>query len=287
MRFLLPIVGCCFAWTPAVSAQVSVELTLEQDQYLAGESVPVGVRITNFSGQTLHLGKDSDWLRFMVEGRDDYIVPTTGDLPVLGEFDVESSSVATRRVDVAPYFALTRPGRYLVTATVKLKEWDKELVSRPKPLYVIAGTKLWEQDVGLPGTAGQPPEVRKYALQQAIHLKQMKLYVRVTDQAESRIIRVFPIAPLISFSSPEHQIDKSSNLHLLFQTGAKSFNYSVVNADGRWLVRQTYEYTDTRPGLRVDRDGRIFISGGARRNTSEDLPPPPDPSSHDAKTPKP
>src|SRR6266571_2500531 len=287
MNFFFPVLGSCFALTPVVSAQVSVELTLEQDQYLAGESVPVGVRITNFSGQTLHLGKDSDWLRFTVEGRDNYIVPRTGDVPVAGEFDVESSTVVTRRLDVAPYFALTKPGRYLMTAAVKLKEWDKELVSKPKPLDVISGTKLWEQDVGVPSTAGQLPEVRKYALQQAIHLKQMKLYVRVTDQAESRVIRVFPIGPLISFSSPEHQIDPSSNLHVLYQTGAKSFNYSVINPNGKLLVRQTYEYSDTRPILRMDREGRIYVGGGNRRISSDDLPLPLDTSNNDASSPKP
>src|SRR5216117_1538165 len=189
MRCFLPIVSCCFAFTPVVLAQVRVELTLDQDQFLAGESVQVGVRITNFSGQTLHLGRESDWLHFTMEGRDNEFVPASGDVPVQGEFAVESSSVGTRRVDLAPYFALTKPGRYSVTATVKLKQWDKELASKPKSFEVIAGTKLWEQEVGVPGTAGQSPEVRKYALQQAIHLKQMKLYVRVTDQAESRIIR--------------------------------------------------------------------------------------------------
>ena len=287
MRLFLPIVGCCLAFTPLVSAQVQVELTFEQDQFLAGEAVPVGVRITNFSGQTLHLGQDSDWLRFTIEGRDNYIVPTSGEVPVQGEFAVESSSVATRRVDVAPYFALTKPDRYSVTATVKLKQWGQELVSKPKSFEVIAGTKLWEQEVGIPSTSGQSPEVRKYALQQAIHLKQLKLYVRVTDQAESRVIRAFPIGPLLSFSNPEHQIDKSSNLHVLYQTGAKSFNYSVVNADGRLLVRQTYEYTDTRPGLRVDRQGRIYIGGGARRISSEDLPSPAEASTNDVPTPKP
>ena len=74
---------------------------------------------------------------------------------------------------------------------------------------------------------------------------------------------------------------------MLYQTGAKTFNYSVVNPNGRLLVRQTYEYTDTRPGLRVDREGRIFIGGGARRVSSDDLPPPEDTSTHDAKTPRP
>jgi len=54
------------------------------------------------------------------------------------------------------------------------------------------------------------------------------------------------------------------------------------------LVRQTYEYTDTRPVLRVDREGRIFIGGGARRGSSNDLPPPSEASStNHAETPKP
>ena len=288
MKPLLPILGwCVFAFAPVASAQLSLELKLDQDQFLPGESIEVGVRITNFSGQTLHVGKDNDWLQFTIEGQENYIVPPTGEVPAQGEFEVESSSVATRRLDVAPFFALTRPGRYLMTATVKLKQWDKELVSKPKAFHIIAGTKLWEQDFGIPNAAGQPPEVRKYALQQAIHLKQMKLYARVTDLSESRVFRVFPIGPMISFSKPECQIDKSSNWHVLYQNGARSFNYSVINSDGLLLVRQTYEYTETRPVLRVDREGRIFIGGGARRLSPDDLPPPADTSTHDVRTPKP
>jgi len=289
MKFLFPILGGCIAFAPWVSAQVSVDLALDQDQFLPGESLVVGVRITNFSGQTLQLGKDNDWLHISLEGRDNYVVPTTTELPVEGEFNVESSKIVTRHVDVAPCFALAKPGRYTVKATVKLKDWGKEVLSKPKSFDVIAGTTLWEQDVGVsaPGASNRPPEVRKYALQQAIHLKRMKLYVRVTDQAGSRVFRVFPIGPLISFSSPEHQIDKSSNLHVLYQTGAKSFNYSVINPDGNLLIRQTYEYTDTRPTLRIDREGRIYMGGGNRRITSDDIPPPLDAANNDAISPKP
>src|SRR5439155_20789688 len=121
MKFLLPLAGCCFALAPLVSAQVSVELALDQDQFLPGESLEVGVRITNFSGQTLHLGKDNDWLHFTIEGRDNYIVPGSVGVPVQGEFDVESSSVVTRRVEVGAYFAVSRLGRYLVSAMEELE----------------------------------------------------------------------------------------------------------------------------------------------------------------------
>jgi hypothetical protein len=282
MKFFWPIIGSCLSLAPVVTAQVSVELSLDQDQFLPGESIQIGVRVTNFSGQTLRVGKDNDWLRFTIEGADNSIVSASGDVPVQGEFEVESSTVATRRVDVAPYFALNRPGHYVITATVKLKQWDKELASKSKGFNIIAGTKLWEQDFGVPNAVGQAPEVRK-----AIHLKQMKLYARVTDQSESRVFRVFPIGPMVSFSKPECQIDKSSNLHVLYQTGARSFNYSVINPDGRLMVRETYEYSETRPVLRIDREGRILIGGGVRRLSSDDLPPPTDASINDAKTPKP
>jgi hypothetical protein len=83
---------------------------------------------------------------------------------------------------------------------------------------------------------------------------------------------VFPIGPLLSFSDPEKQLDRDSNLHVLYQTGARSFNFSVVNPDGRLLIRNTYEYTDSRPVLRSDREGRIFVSGGIRRPSPDDLP---------------
>ena len=162
-------------------------------------------------------------------------------------------------------------------------------MSKAKGFDLIAGTTLWEQDVGISAPEGsrQAPEVRKYALQQAFHLKQMKLYARVTDQSGSRVIGVFPIGPLLSFSTPEHQIDKSSNLHVLYQVGAKNFNYSVINPDGKLLIRQTYEYTDTRPGLRMDKQARIYVVGGNRRVAFDDLPVPLDSSNDDASPPKP
>jgi hypothetical protein len=287
MKFLLTVLMCCLL--PRLAAQVSVEVALDQEQILPGEALIVGVRITNFSGQTLRFGADNDWVHFTIEGRDGYVVAMTGEVPVTGEFEVESSTVATKRVDLAPYFTITRPGRYLVTALVKLKDWDKQLANKPKGFDVIAGTKLWEQDFGVPVPAGEStaPDVRRYALQQAIHLKQMKLYARVTDQAESRVFACFPLGPMVSFSKPECQIDKSSNLHVLYQTGARAFNYSVVNPDGKLTLRRTHEYSETRPVLRADREGRIVVAGGVRRPSRDDFPPLSDSSTNEAPTAKP
>ncbi len=260
-----------------VSAQVTVEITQEQDQYLPAESMPVAVRITNRSGRDLRMGKEEDWLTFSVESRNSEVVPKLGEVPVVGEFVLESSRVATKRVDLAPYFALNRPGRYSLTATVQIKEWNQSVRSQPRSFDVIQGARLWEQEIGVPGSGTDTngtPEVRKFILQQANYLKsQLRLYVRLTDASETRTFRVFPIGALVSFGRPEPQVDKFSNLHVLYQEGPHSFIYTVVNSDGEVIARRTYDYSDKRPRLVPDAGGKVLVMGGIRRPTAKDVPP--------------
>src|SRR5438445_4722053 len=134
-----------------LKAQVAVEVTMDRDQFLPNESVPVAVRVVNRSGQTIHLGKEVDWLTFSVESHDGFIVTKSGEVPVIKEFDLQSSERATRRCDLSPYFNLGQPGHYSVIATVKIKDWNIELTSEPKTFDVVQGTKIWEQEFGVPG----------------------------------------------------------------------------------------------------------------------------------------
>ncbi|MBI4325606.1 MAG: hypothetical protein HY674_10130 [Chloroflexi bacterium] len=267
--------------------QISVEVAVDQEQFLPNESLVLRVRISNFSGQTLSLGKAEDWLSFTVEAKDNFVVKQVRPVPVAGEFTLESSSIATKRVDLAPCFDLTKSGRYSVTATVKIPDWNRAYSSQPKTFDISLGAKLWEAAFGVPEPAGEAkgsPEVRKYVLQQAVNLKGIRLYFRLTDASESRTFRVFPIGALVSFSHPEPQLDTLSNLHVLFQNGARTFSYCVINPEGILVTRETHEYTTTRPVLRAGPDGKIMVEGGARRTTSDDLPPPAAPTpSADAK----
>ena len=275
MRKYWLLLGLFAASLIPAGAQVSVEITLPQDQFLPAETLVAAVRITNRSGQKLHLGAEEDWLTFGVESRTGSIVAKLSDPPVAGEFDLESSKVAIRRVDIAPYFTLSQSGRYSVTATVKIKGWDHDLTSPAKSFDIIHGAKLLEQDVGLPltpGTTNTPPEVRKYILEQANYLKaQLRLYLRVTDASGSRTLRVFPIGQMISFSRPEAQVDNLSDLHVLYANGPHSFSYTVFNPDGELVTKDTYDYISSRPRLRVNLDGEISVAGGVRRRSGKEL----------------
>jgi hypothetical protein len=249
------------------SAQINVSVTMDQEQFLPGESVPVHVHVTNRSGQTLHLGDDNEWLSFLVESEDGFIVLKKSDPDVVGAFDLGSSEVATKRVDLAPYFSLTRSGRYKVTATLHIKAWDTTVTSSPLEFDVIEGAELWSQVFGVPDPAvtNAPPRVRKYTLVEANYLRdQLRLYVQVSDAAGGDL-KARSIGPMISFGQPEAQLDPVSNLHILYQNGASTFTYAVVNPDGDITQQEVYDYVSTRPRLRQDDNGNISVYGGVRR----------------------
>jgi hypothetical protein len=278
MKIALSILGLALvSLFPAPAQVVTVQVTTEQDQFLPGESLPVTVHIVNSSGQSLHLGADANWLKFSVESRDDsFVVMKNDNPPVVGAFDLGSSEVATKRLDLAPYFAMTHAGRYRVVATVRIPEWGTSVASPAKEFDIIDGAQLWSQDFGLPMPAGvtnQPPVVRKYILEEANYLrKQLRMYVLVSDQSGTRILKVSAIGPMVSFSQPEAQLDRASNLHLLYQSGAQSFVYSVVNPDGNITQQEIYDYLGTRPRLAVNGDGDIVVRGGVRRPKPGELP---------------
>lgn len=269
-----------------VTAQVSVEVLLDQSQFLRDESLPVNVRITNRSGQRLQVGQEKNWLTFNIENRDGALVARLSEISVEGELSLESARQATRRIDLMPYYDLSGPGRYRVSATVKIKQWDQEITSPFKDFDIVRGVKIWEQDFGVP-VAGKAPEPRKYILQQATFSKQLKLYVRITDLSENQVFRVVAAGAMVSFSRPEREIDRESNLHVLFQTGARSFSYCALSPDGDLLMRQTHDYAPDRPALRLNENGRVQVAGGARRLAPDDFPPPESTSTNDVKTARP
>ena len=256
-----------------VSAQVNIELSLEQEQFLPSETIPLTVKITNRSGQPVHFGTEADWLTFSVEAADNFVVLKNAEVPVAGEFDLESSQMAIKHVDLQPYFVMNQPGRYRVTATLHLRQWGVQIASAPGHFDVITGAKLWEQDFGVPAPTNGLPEVRKYTLEKANYLKsQLRLYVQVSDAAEAQVFRVSALGPVVAFSRPEAQVDRRSRLNVLWQAGAQSFSYVVVNPDGSLLPMEYYDNFFSRPRLVVNENGEVMVQGGTRRAKPTELP---------------
>src|SRR6059036_746723 len=137
MRIVLRTFGLLMTSLVCASAQISVEVLLDELEYLRDESLIIRVRIANRSGQPLQLGQAADWLSFVVQSHDGHSVEKASEVPVLGPFTVESSQTATKTVNLIPHFQFPQPGRYSVMATVKVPDWNQEFFSAPKTFHII------------------------------------------------------------------------------------------------------------------------------------------------------
>lgn len=274
MKKLVSVLALVLAFAGSLSAQVSVEVLMSQDQFVANEAMPVRVRIINHSGQTILFGKE-DWLSYSVEAKDGQVVFKTGEPAQPHDFDVKSSEMATTpAVNLEPCFTLNRPGRYKVKVAMHIKDWNRTVTSEPATFDVVRGVQIWQQEFGVPQspTNHNEPEIRKYILQQATMSRNMRLYLRVTDALESTTYRVVPIGPMISFGEPRTRVDKDSNLHLLYQQGAHSYGYLEFTPKGELTLRQTYDYASSAPRLDVDDTGNVGVAGGVRHIAENDFP---------------
>lgn len=280
MKFLLAAVSTVFFAFCSQAQVVVVDIVSQQDEFLPNEQMSIGVRIANTSGRELHFGRDNDWLSIEVTSLEERKVDALKELPVAGEFTVESPMRLVKLFDIAPYFDMNRSGRYFITARVRIREggWSQEVSSGPTPIDIVTGLTVWEGTFGASGQAGPDgaPEVRKYALQKVnLFNSKMKLYLRLTSQDEFKVFRVVPIDYMTSFSKKEAKMDKYNNLHVLLQTHravARDWNYSVFGDDGRLILRRTYNADQTQPNLKPDEEGLVRVVGGMRRISRSDYP---------------
>ncbi len=256
----------------ALAQQVSVEVSVDGDQYLANEALEVNVRVINRSGQTLHLGKEPDWLTFTVSSYNNRIIPRYGEVPVVSPFVLENGERGTLKLNVAPYFGMDQPGRYRIIASVNFRELGVVAKSEPIGVDIIRGVTLWSQEFGVPKRVGEAsglPEVRKYTLQKL----SKKIYLRVSDPPGVKVFKVVLLDGAVSSETPKTQLDKASNLHLLYRTSGQSFYYWVTDPDGDLLLRQTHVYNENRPPkLEMDRQGNVQVKNGARQLSPTDFP---------------
>lgn len=261
------------AFARLCQAQVSVEVYLEQKQYLPNENIPARVRVVNHSGQVLHFGSE-DWLSYQVESKEGTVVVKQCDVAIPHNFDINPGDMATTHADLMPCFDTSKAGRYSATASVLIKEWNRSISSKPENFSVVHGAEIWTQEFGLPRTPGDhsEPETRKYIIEEALLLKRKNLYVRVTDAAESKTFKVNCLGATISFSSPKPRLDAHSNLHLIYQESSRRYCYIALNPDGQIYLRQTYAYATSAPFFQTDAAGEPHVIGGARLLASNDLP---------------
>ena len=236
----------------------------------------INVKITNFSGQTIEVATTPDWIQFTVEAVGGYVVNRLAEISAPGKFEVENGFVATRKINIGPAFDLSRPGRYTVSGGIFITSYGKPVYARPIPLEVLSMTPMWERNFGVPNAESESGGIvaRRYSLIQITRNDKPYIYVSTSEVGTGRLLSTIPLTRVVGFGEPQKMLDGANNLHVLSQTGRIEYNYSVINPDGRLIVRQTVEHPgqSIRPHLAFDRKGQLVVKGGVRKLSEDDVP---------------
>lgn len=274
-QFAVPFFIWCLGWIPfSALAQIDVRITAKQEQFLPAEALEVAVKISNFTGAPLQLGTHSRWIDFTVERVDGGVVNKLTEPAEVGVFSLQQATSGTIRFDLAPQFALQQSGTYRITATVTPIAGGNTFVSPPLTVDIVNGVRLNEDRTFGYAKPDGSIVARKFILQQVNYLKHLRLYLRVTDGAESQTLKVLQLGPMVSFDRPQWVMDRQSHLHVLHQTGPDDLRYHEVDPEGAILVRQVWRISGRRPELRVNESGEIAVVGGMRRPDRNDIPAP-------------
>ncbi len=274
MLFRISALLAAVLFASTLHAQVKVEVLLRQNQFLVKETLEVGVRVVNHSGQPLKLTK-GDWLTLSVIDENDFAVKQITAMPVAEDITVESSYMVTQWLDIGQSFEFKENARYSVRARVDVFDWKRDFYSEPRKFEMIRGASLWEQKFGVPPKApGMEPEFRTYILQQALYLTEPQLYLRITDESGKNVYSVERLAPFIQVSRPEAQVDTLSRLHVFTQISMRDFVHIVIDPDGKIQQRDTYVIEGYRPTLKVSPSGGVYVAGGTRQLRRTDIPTP-------------
>lgn len=247
----------------SASAQITVQIKPQHQEFVAYESLKIEVTITNRAGRPIQFANkfNRSWIEFVVTDRNGHSIAPKKKVtykPALVESggSVRSSFIINQSHD------LTRPGNYSVYAIVRMpgQGENEGTRSRAAIFTVFKGHAAWKQKAGVPGTRA---ETREYRLLNVTRDKTPDLYVQVEDTRRGLILATYSIGKNIGFKKYHATLDRTNNLHVLFQTTPAIYCHTVVNPDGK-TVRRLYHKRgrgNTTPKLITTSTGTVGVGG--------------------------
>jgi len=243
-----------------LQAQLGLQLELARTAFMQFEPMIVDVKITNLSGRDLRLedGDHIPWFGFNIQSR--------GGTPVLPRqrnysmppVEIGVGQTLTRQVNLTPLYSLDQLGSYRIRAMVYMKDQGQYYNSNPVAIEITDGSRLWQREVGSP----EDGSIRQVTVLSHIQRDSTSLYLRIRDREAGRVYCTHRLGPLLTFGSPEVELDLQNQVHVLHLRAPKIYIYSHIGLNGEIIQRRAYQETSSKPALRRAADGSIAVVGG-------------------------
>lgn len=246
----------------ALHAQVTVNIKLPRRNFLAGESVPVDISISNLSGQDLVFQGTTlqPWIDFIAESSRGVPLSPVGKT-AFGSVKVPAGKTVGRNLDLSQIFNFTELGNYSLYAVIRLPNQRTGGFQSNRTLFTVATAKpYWSQVVGVPGKSGQ---VREFRLIQFSADEKTRLYAQLADEKTGRILRTHHLGEILNLRKPTVTVDTALNMHVLYMVNPSFWSHARVSPAGDYIGRDLYK-PDPTGGPRLARmdDGAVKVVGG-------------------------
>lgn len=270
-RWLLPAALLLGLLAPSAFAQVRVDISFKRKLYVMYEPLIATVTINNLSGRPLLLDNSENerWFGFTIETADGRLVPPSNPNYSLAPAAVGAGEKLTRAVNLTPLFPLDEFGLYRVKATVYVGAFGRFFSSPSLPVEITDGRPIWQEVVGVPGSAGEP-ELRTITLLSHKLSRSTRLYVRIEDRERGRVYATHQLGQFLTFGRPEVMLDSENQIHIMQNTMPKEFRYTHLGLNGQVLGQQDYREAGSRPSLVKKPGGTVGVVGGRPYNAGEE-----------------
>lgn len=220
-------------------AQVVVNIKMARKNFVAGESVPVTVAISNHAGRDLVFQGDSrsNWIEFTVRSSNGNPVSPFGKSS-FGAVKVPLGQTASRSFDLASIFPVREMGNYSVHAMVRLPGQTDAFMSNRVLFNVNTARPYWSQKVGVPGSAGQ---TREFRVMHYSGTGKSQLYGQVVDLRTGQPMQTHSLGEVLMFRKPSVTVDSRQVMHVLYLVGPTLWAHAKIGPDGAFLGRDFHK----------------------------------------------
>lgn len=236
---LLPLVFLGLLMARA-TAQIDVKLQMARKTFVAGESIPVSISITNNSGQDLVFQGTNrlGWIDFTVTSNRGVPMTPLGK-PTFGAVKIPLGQTMARTIDLAQMFPLQTMGNYSVYGVVRLPgQTNDGFISNRLLFNVNTARPYWSQKVGVPGKAGQ---TREYRVLNFTGSQKTTLYAQVVDSRTGNPLQTHSLGEVLMFRKPSVALDNRQVMHVLYLIGPTVWAHARVGPDGALLGRELHK----------------------------------------------
>lgn len=263
-RILLALFAVATLFAPRLHAQVTVDMTIKRRLFVIYEPIMVTVSITNRSGRDLTLQDNGGqkWFSFQITNGDGQVIgPVNADYQ-LNPLVVPAGQTVRRSLNLTALYNVREFGNYRARASVYSAESRQYYSSTPQQFQITDGRVIWQQNLGVPD--GQPGAgaTRTVSLMIFRPDNANVLYIRVQDKDAGIVYTTSPLGKMLAGFTPDVQVDRNNQVHVLQLFGAKAFVYTIVGLNGEFVDQLTYNAVNSRPELKKTADGEVIVRGG-------------------------